>query len=399
MDYMPLEPSGRNRRRWTRMRLIQRYLFRQMALSVTAACAALIGIGILSQSLDQLEIIVERGQSAFTMAKLTLLATPQLISLILPIGLLVGSLIALSRLQRENELTAASAAGMTRWSLISPAVRLAVITAVLALVVNLFVQPGAQREARRTAFEIRTDLAALLVEEGRFVQGPGGITVYAQQIEQNGLINNLFVYLRDGDEVATWNAGRARFTRIDDRPYLILQNGSMQQYSSRGVLNNFEFEEYPFDLTPFAETDETVRFKDSDLWLPELLNPSADQLERAGTRNELLAEAHARLSSPLYALTAVALALFAILGGPFRRTGYGRRIAFAAAAFLIARVAGYGVVAASAWNPLLAVFQYAIPLGVAFWAMRPVLRGRLRRSKRARIAAKLGRMRRARATA
>ena len=97
MDYMPPEPSGRNRRRWTRMRLIQRYLFRQLALSVTAACAALIGIGILSQSLDQLEIIVERGQSAFTMAKLTLLATPQLISLILPIGLLVGALIALSR--------------------------------------------------------------------------------------------------------------------------------------------------------------------------------------------------------------------------------------------------------------------------------------------------------------
>ena len=59
------------------MTLIQRYLFRQIGRPVAAACAALAGIGILSQSLDQLEIIVERGQSVWVMIKLTLLAVPQ----------------------------------------------------------------------------------------------------------------------------------------------------------------------------------------------------------------------------------------------------------------------------------------------------------------------------------
>ena len=41
------------------MTLIQDYLFRQMSRPVLAACAALAGIGILSQSLDQLQVIVE----------------------------------------------------------------------------------------------------------------------------------------------------------------------------------------------------------------------------------------------------------------------------------------------------------------------------------------------------
>ena len=50
-----------------RMTLIQRYLFRQIALPVLAACGALVGIGLLSQSLDQLEVIVERGQSVWVM--------------------------------------------------------------------------------------------------------------------------------------------------------------------------------------------------------------------------------------------------------------------------------------------------------------------------------------------
>lgn len=356
------------------MNLISCYLFRQIALPVAAACAALCGIGVLSQSLDQLEVIVERGQSAWTMAKLTLLATPQLLSVILPIGVLVGGLMALTRLQREHELTACFAGGLSRWRVCAPALRLAVIVTLLSLFVNLYVQPAAQREARDIAFAIRTDAAALLVQEGQFVQASGGLTVYVQQIEQSGLIRNLFVHIQDGDQVTTWDATTARFTRIDGAPALLMGPGSMQQFSSRGVLNFLSFDEYAFDLSPFAATEETVRFNDSDLWLAELIRPSADMLARTGTRAELLAEAHARLSAPLYALTAMALALAAVLGGPFRRTGYAGRVAGAAAVFLVARVAGYGVAAGSAWNVWMAPLQYLIPVVVAFLAMRLVFR-------------------------
>ena len=81
-----------------------------------------------------------------------------------------------------------------------------------------------------------------------------------------------------------------------------------------------------------------------------------------GTRGELLAEAHSRLSSPLYALVAMALALSAILGGAFSRTGYTLRIAKAAALFLLLRVIGYGLVAGSAWNASLNVLQYVVPI-------------------------------------
>ncbi|MFX9665266.1 hypothetical protein ABTO78_21645, partial [Acinetobacter baumannii] len=47
-------------------------VFRQIGLPIVAAVAALAGIGLLSQSLDQLEVIVERGQSVWVMVKLTL---------------------------------------------------------------------------------------------------------------------------------------------------------------------------------------------------------------------------------------------------------------------------------------------------------------------------------------
>ncbi|WP_292071030.1 LptF/LptG family permease [Brevundimonas sp. UBA7534] len=357
------------------MTLIQRYLFRQISLPVVAACAALAGIGVLSQSLDQLEVIVERGQSVWVMVKLTLLALPQLLAVILPIGLFIGALIALTRLQREQEMTAAFAGGMTRWQVIAPAARLALLGAILALFINLFMLPWAQHEVRRQAFAIRTDLAALLVEEGQFVQGPNGLTVYVQQIEQSGLLVNLFVYLVDGDEVTTWNAGEARFGRdATGQPILTMIDGSAQRYSSNGVLETLSFQRYDFSLAPFADVAETIRYKPSDLYLRQLLNPSPRVLESAGSRGELLAEAHSRLSSPLYVLVAMAMALAAILGGAFSRSGYSWRIAKAAGFFLLARVIGYGLVAASAWNGWMNVLQYVAPLVALGIAMRVLFR-------------------------
>ncbi|MBX9575429.1 MAG: LptF/LptG family permease [Caulobacteraceae bacterium] len=357
------------------MTLIQGYLFRQIARPVVGACAALAGIGILSQTLEQLEFVVERGASLWVMVKLTALAVPQLLAVILPIGLFVGALIALTRLQREQELIAAFAGGMTRWAAIRPAALLAVIVAALTLLINVAVQPWAQRAARDEAFAVRSDLAALLVEEGRFVKGPNGLTVYVQEIEQNGLLTNLFVHIDDGKSVSTWNAAEARFSRIAGEPYLLLGQGSWQRYSSDGVLNHLQFDNHAFPLAGFmAEADRAVRYKPSDLYLPQLFSPPAQIVETAGTRPELLAEGHSRLSSPLYALTAMAMALTAILGGAFSRTGYGLRVAKAAGAFLTVRIVGYGVVAASAWNPWVNVLQYVLPIFATALALRLLFR-------------------------
>lgn len=364
------------------MTLIQGYLFRQIARPVVGACAALAGIGILSQSLDQLEVIVERGQSVWVMLKLTLLAVPQLLAVILPIGLFVGALIALTRLQREQELTAVFASGVTRWQAIRPAVRIAVIAAVLTLAVTTVLQPWAQRRARAEAFAVRTDLAALLVEEGRFVQGPEGLTVYVQQIEQNGLLKNIFIYQAEDDRVTTWDAAEARLSRIDGEPVLTLIDGSWQRYSSRGVLEHLSFGRQDVPLGQYAEVTDTVRYKASDLYLTQLFNPSPQDLRQVGSAGELLAEGHARLSAPLYALMAMAMALSAILGGQFSRTGYSLRIAKVAGAFLILRIVGYGVVAASAWNGWLNVFQYLLPIAGTAVALRLLFRALKPRRRR-----------------
>jgi lipopolysaccharide export system permease protein len=168
------------------MKLIERYIFRQLLGPTIFATLALAGVALLSQGLNLLDLIVEQRQTALVFLRVIALGLPQLFALILPIAVFVAALVALNRLHTEQEIVVCFASGMSRWRVIAPAVRLAALAALITLAINLFVQPWAQREVRETLFTVRNDLAATLVREGEFNKAAPGLTVYAQRVEQTG---------------------------------------------------------------------------------------------------------------------------------------------------------------------------------------------------------------------
>ena len=186
------------------MLLIDRYLLRQLLGPTVLATGALAAVALLSQSLSALDLIVGQRQSAVVFAKVTLLAMPQLINMVLPIAVFVAALVSLNRLHTEQEIVVCFAGGMSRWRVISPGLRLAAMIALLALVMNLWIQPLAAREMRETLFEVRTDLASTLIREGEFTNPAPGLTVYAQSVDATGLIHNLFIHQeKDGGGATT----------------------------------------------------------------------------------------------------------------------------------------------------------------------------------------------------
>src|SRR5205085_10521498 len=130
------------------------------------ATLALVALALLARSLSEFDVIIEQRQSAAVFLKIIALALPQLLAMILPIAVFVATLVALNRLHTEQEIVVCFAGGMSRWRVISPAMRLAAGAAFLMLILNLWVQPAAYREMRRELFEVKADLAATLVREG-----------------------------------------------------------------------------------------------------------------------------------------------------------------------------------------------------------------------------------------
>jgi lipopolysaccharide export system permease protein len=357
------------------MSQIERYLFRQLLGPTVMATLALGGVGLLSQSLGALDIIVNQGQSAVVLIKITLLGMPQLMVMILPIAIFVAALVALNRLHTEQEIVVCFASGMSRWRVIAPAVYLAVGATLITLFINLWIEPLAERALRDELFRVRTDLAASLVRVGEFTQPAHGLTVYAQSSDQSGGLHNLFILQEkpDGGDT-TFLADRGKVTTRRGLPVLIMWDGSNQEFSPTGVLNYLKFSEYIFDLKSFLSTDELINYKISDRFMHELLFPDLQQSWERQNRIKMIAEANNRLSAPLYNISFMAMALAAVIGGPFSRLGYGRRILLVSAAAGVVRILGFGAQAACESNVLFNLIQYALPAGAAAWAFHQLFR-------------------------
>jgi lipopolysaccharide export system permease protein len=357
------------------MRLLDRYLFRQLLGPTLLATLALGTVGVLSQSLEALDIIIKQGQSALVLAEITLLAMPQLLAMVLPIAIFVAGLVALNRLHTEQEIVVCFASGMSRWRVIAPAMRLAVGAALITLVVNLWIAPLCERVMRVELFKIRTDLAASLVEPGQFTEPSPGLTVYAQDAAQDGTLRNLFVLKEKvGGGDTTFIAASGKLGKRNGAPVLTMRNGSSQEFSKAGVLNYLKFDEYTFDLSDFMSAKDVVTYKVPDRYLHELLSPDLTQDWERQNRVKMLAEANARLATPLYTIAFMAMALAAVIGGPFSRLGYARRIVAVGAAAGLARILGVGAQALCDTAVWANVLQYAIPLAAGFWAWRQLFR-------------------------
>lgn len=360
------------------MRLIERYLFRQLLGPTLLATAALVALALLARSLSEFDVLVEQRQSAVVFLKIILLALPQLLGIMMPLALFVAALVALNRLHTEQEIVVCFAGGMSRWRVISPAMRLAVIAALISLVSGLWLQPWSARQIRETAFQIKSDVASTLVQPGQFTEPGPGLTVYAQSIDRDNKIQNLFIHqdLPNG-AASTYSSREAEIATRKGEPVLIMRYGSNQQFSRDGVLQYTSFDEYTFDLSSLFNSDELLHYKIADRYPHELFFPDLTQEWEQRNKDKLLAEGHSRFAGPLYNIALMSMALAAVLGGGFSRMGYGKRIAAVGAAAAVVRIVGFGVQAACEDDPWLNVLQYVVPLAAMGWSMSQIFRQKI----------------------
>jgi lipopolysaccharide export system permease protein len=359
------------------MILIERYLFRQLCIPTLLALAALTAVAFLSQSISALQLVIDERQGLAVFIKATLLALPELISLILPVAVFVASLISLNRLHTEQEIVVCFAGGMSRWNVISPAMRLAAWAALTCLVLNLWIAPLASQALRAVIFKARADLAATLVKPGEFTEPAPGLTVYAQSATPEGFMTNLFVHQQRATGSTTFSARTGQITKRNGAPILIMRHGSSQELTAAGVLNFLSFDEYALDLSPFLARDDEVHFKTSDRFLHELVFPDFSQPWERQYRTKMLSEANSRLASPIYNVAFMALALTAVIAGPFSRLGYHGRITAAAAIAAGARILGFAFQAVAIHVVWLNLMQYVVPIGLTVLALRSLFRRRV----------------------
>jgi|CXWL01.1.fsa_nt_gi lipopolysaccharide export system permease protein len=350
------------------MNTFSTYVFRQALGPLLAILGALAAIAILTQGLNQLDIIVTNRRAGFAFAWVTILALPQLISLILPMAVFIAVVYALNRMQDDSEIAVLYGAGVSRQRIARPIMQLATLAALCHLAINVVIQPAAFKERREVFYELRTDIASSLIEEGSFTFPADDLTLYARERGGGGELRDLLINDARPEFPITYTARAGAIATITvdgaQAPAIVMRDGQVQRQAEDGTVDVLDFDRYVLQLGSVFDEPELFYLKPSDRTLLELFFPDRTAHYDQHNTGRFTAEAHARLSSPLLNLALASIALAGVLMGEFSRRGYARRIMIAAACALFVRLGALAITAAATDDPAMNLLQYALPLGV-----------------------------------
>jgi lipopolysaccharide export system permease protein len=283
-------------------RTLHRYILREVVKSWLGVTLVLLAILLTNQVARVLSRAADDQYPRGVVLELIGLTSLQNVAVLLPIGLLLGVVLAFGRLYHDSEMAAAQACGVGPARIYSPVVVLAVVVTAFLAWLTLGLAP---RAAER-AFELRTEALRAgqfsPVAPGQFrTFGGGGVVVYAQGTNARGELERVFLKRAREDVIEVALAQRARHeTSADGLTHTItLYDGSRYE----GVPGSTRFR-----IVRFAEQVVPVR-------LPELasaplrLEATRTSALRASSDPEARAELHWRIALPVMAIALTVLAV------------------------------------------------------------------------------------------
>jgi len=311
------------------MTLLDRYLFRQLALALLAVTVGLAALVWLTQSLRFIELVLDRGLSLAVFFELTSLLLPSFFSVILPITTFIVMLFVHLRLAGDRELVVMRAAGLSNWQIARPALALGLLVVGLMAFLNFWLVPLSHTAFRQWQFEIRNQLVGVLLQEGVFSTLGSDLTVYARKRDPDGTLRGILVHdQREAGGPVTILAQSGRIGQGADGPRVTLYDGVRQQMEKGASgapprLTVLSFSENSVDLARVARNEETRSRDSRERSITELLYPDPSEELRPRDVRRFRAEAHQRMASPITALSFALVGLAVALTGQFRRHGGG----------------------------------------------------------------------------
>ena len=283
-------------------KILGRYILREVIAAWLVVTGVLLIILLANQVVGVLDRAAANQFPQNVVLELIWLGALQDLSILLPVGLLLGVVLAFGRLYADSEMAAALACGAGPLNLYLPVAVLAVLVSLALAWLTLELAPQSTQRALSVRQEaIRAGQFAPLVS-GKFRTFAGGdVAVYAQDATGDGTLQNVFVERNRGTSIQLALAARARHAVTPDGTTHILTLYDGERFE--GVPGSAEFR-----IVRFAEHVIPVQVPAlSDLVRKLEARPTAELLGSSDPK--LRAELQWRLSMPLMCLILTLLAV------------------------------------------------------------------------------------------
>ncbi len=172
------------------MRLIDRYLGRELLVSAVFAVLTLSLVLVLGQIFRQLfKFVIDHNIPATYIITFVAYVLPLSLIFSIPWGFLTAVLLVFGRLSGGNELTALRNAGLSTWRIARPILILSVLFSLLCLWINLYVAPQAQRDLKEAFLKVTTSNPAAAFSGDTVIRDFPGKKIYVGSNDGHKLQN------------------------------------------------------------------------------------------------------------------------------------------------------------------------------------------------------------------
>ncbi len=318
-----------------RRRLLAPFVF--FSVMLTAILWALEGVQLI-------QTLLARGRPLLLLQALVY-SLPTVLTAVLPIAVACSALVVCARLHEDGENAALQATGIVPWRLAQPFVQLGMLSAVLLLLLQVWIVPVAATRLRQAMADLQPQEMVALLREGDLVALTPNVIVSAHAILPNGELLGLFAEdTRDPERHMLYSAQRAAFKRTTQGTRLFLERGTVQIVAPPDNakpwppnVDSVQFDRFVYDPNNADLQPEAPR-KLREMTFAELTRPPTDT--PPALRRRFIARAHEQVSTALYPLVfAVVVAALGLAPQPARFSAM-KRLVLATFGLLLVRMGG-----------------------------------------------------------
>lgn len=298
---------------------IDRYIARLIFFPMLGTLVLSAMLLVLEKMLRLFDFVATEGGPVSVVWRMLANLIPEYLSLGIPIGLMLGILLAFRRLATSSELDVLRGVGMSFGRLMRVPYAFAFALALLNLAIVGFIQPYARYAYEGLQFELRSGALGASIKVGEFTKLGSRMTLRIEESYNDGRsLRGIFVRGENKDgQVVSATAAEGQFLATDDPNTIILRltSGVLIHESPKFAVPRvltFDNHDLPIPL-PKIEAFRTRGGADRELTIPELFVVGKDKTEPLKTRLESRANFHFRIvevaSMFLIPLLAIALAI------------------------------------------------------------------------------------------
>ena len=309
------------------MRILTRYILGEIFSHALLGCALFTFILFMKPLEQILEMVVRNSSSFVTVVQVFLFTLPNIFLLSIPMAVLVGVLLGLSRLAADSEITAMRASGFGIWYFVRVASVIAFLGTGLGLVNSLYLGPRANQAILDLQKSLESSQASFEIQPRVFYEDFKNTVVYVQNVlAGTGASNWQRLFIADVSNPASPSITTAESATVAQQSahggeglMIRLRNGSEHQLADNQPgqynISTFKVADRPLTFSPQSE----VSLGRMDTPIYALGNRELLALSKGPDGKRYLIELHRRFAYPLACL--VLMLIGVPLGTAARRGG------------------------------------------------------------------------------